>query len=105
QWTSRRVVVDCDRSGVQRCMVGMRVNVAIVTWVGQGSEANDGYVVGFPDFSTINAQQLQNLLPTIVAQVRGKGMVGIKMAMLSMTTSGVRLGMFWRTMTDVFQKL
>ncbi|GJZ11236.1 putative ribonuclease H-like domain-containing protein [Tanacetum coccineum] len=39
---------------------------------GQGSEANDG-VDGFPDFSTINAQQLQNLLPTIVAQVRGQG--------------------------------
>ncbi|GKE53493.1 reverse transcriptase domain-containing protein, partial [Tanacetum coccineum] len=33
---------------------------------GQGSEVNDG---GVPDFSTIIAQQLQNLLPTIVAQV------------------------------------
>ncbi|GJR62600.1 putative reverse transcriptase domain-containing protein [Tanacetum coccineum] len=35
---------------------------------GQGSEVNDG-VDGVPDFSTIIAQQLQNLLPTIVAQV------------------------------------
>ncbi|GJW94453.1 reverse transcriptase domain-containing protein [Tanacetum coccineum] len=31
---------------------------------GQGSEVNDG-VNGVPDFSTIIAQQLQNLLPTI----------------------------------------
>ncbi|GKA97066.1 hypothetical protein Tco_1026929 [Tanacetum coccineum] len=34
---------------------------------GQGSEVNDG-VNGVPDFSTIIAQQLHNLLPTIVAQ-------------------------------------
>ncbi|GKA68878.1 putative reverse transcriptase domain-containing protein [Tanacetum coccineum] len=34
----------------------------------QGSELNDG-VNGVPDFSTIIAQQLQNLLSTIVAQV------------------------------------
>ncbi|GKD45563.1 putative reverse transcriptase domain-containing protein, partial [Tanacetum coccineum] len=34
---------------------------------GQGSEVNDG-VNGVPDLSTIIAQQLQNLLPTIVAQ-------------------------------------
>ncbi|GJV79683.1 reverse transcriptase domain-containing protein [Tanacetum coccineum] len=34
---------------------------------GQGSDVNDG-VNGFPNFSTIIAQQLQNLLPTIVAQ-------------------------------------
>nr|GEU94194.1 putative reverse transcriptase domain-containing protein [Tanacetum cinerariifolium] len=43
---------------------------------GQGSEMNDG-VDGVPDFSTIIAQQLQNLLPTILAQVgdhgRGQG--------------------------------
>ncbi|GJQ99226.1 reverse transcriptase domain-containing protein [Tanacetum coccineum] len=43
---------------------------------GQGSEVNDD-VNGVPDFSTIIAQQLQNLLPTIVAQVgdhgRGQG--------------------------------
>ncbi|GJV06192.1 hypothetical protein Tco_1343848 [Tanacetum coccineum] len=38
---------------------------------GQGSEVNDG-VGGVPDFSTIIAQQLQNLLPTIVAQVGGQ---------------------------------
>nr|GEV77463.1 reverse transcriptase domain-containing protein [Tanacetum cinerariifolium] len=34
---------------------------------GQGSEVNNS-VDGVPDFSTIIAQQLQNLLPTIVAQ-------------------------------------
>nr|GEV16538.1 hypothetical protein [Tanacetum cinerariifolium] len=39
---------------------------------GQGCEVNDG-VGGVPDFSTIIAQQLQNLLPTIVAQVGGQG--------------------------------
>ncbi|GKB77196.1 reverse transcriptase domain-containing protein [Tanacetum coccineum] len=39
---------------------------------GQGSEVNDG-VDGVPDFSTIIAQQLQNLLPTIVAQVGSQG--------------------------------
>ncbi|GJZ63717.1 hypothetical protein Tco_0620138, partial [Tanacetum coccineum] len=38
----------------------------------QGSEVNDG-VHGVPDFSTIIAQQLQNLLPTIVAQVGDQG--------------------------------
>ncbi|GKB21224.1 hypothetical protein Tco_0855147 [Tanacetum coccineum] len=39
---------------------------------GQGSEVNDG-VDGVPDFSTIIAQQLQNLLPTIIAQVGDQG--------------------------------
>ncbi|GKC95768.1 reverse transcriptase domain-containing protein [Tanacetum coccineum] len=39
---------------------------------GQGREMNDG-VDGVPDFSTIIAQQLQNLLPTIVAQVGDQG--------------------------------
>ncbi|GJV92738.1 RNA-directed DNA polymerase, eukaryota, reverse transcriptase zinc-binding domain protein [Tanacetum coccineum] len=39
---------------------------------GQGSEVNDG-VNGVPDFSTIIVQQLQNLLPTIVAQVGDQG--------------------------------
>ncbi|GJT11316.1 putative reverse transcriptase domain-containing protein [Tanacetum coccineum] len=39
---------------------------------GQGSEVNDG-VNGVPNFSTIIAQQLQNLLPTIVAQVGDQG--------------------------------
>nr|GEV36731.1 reverse transcriptase domain-containing protein [Tanacetum cinerariifolium] len=34
---------------------------------GQGNDVNDG-VVGVLDFSTIIAQQLQNLLPTILAQ-------------------------------------
>ncbi|GKA97645.1 putative ribonuclease H-like domain-containing protein [Tanacetum coccineum] len=59
---------------------------------GQGSVVNDG-VNGVPDFSTIIAHQLQNLLPTIVAQVgdqgRGQGLVGIQTAMPSMTTFGV----------------
>ncbi|GKB93156.1 reverse transcriptase domain-containing protein, partial [Tanacetum coccineum] len=39
---------------------------------GQGSEVNDG-VNGVPDFFTIIAQQLQNLLPTIVAQEGDQG--------------------------------
>ncbi|GKB85593.1 hypothetical protein Tco_0957865 [Tanacetum coccineum] len=39
---------------------------------GQGSEVNDS-VDGVPDFSTIIAQQLQNLLLTIVAQVSDQG--------------------------------
>ncbi|GJZ63953.1 reverse transcriptase domain-containing protein [Tanacetum coccineum] len=39
---------------------------------GQGSEVNDG-VNGVPDFSTIITQQLQNLLPTIIAQVGDQG--------------------------------
>ncbi|GJS44766.1 hypothetical protein Tco_0594887 [Tanacetum coccineum] len=39
---------------------------------GQGSEVND-CVNGVPDFSTIIAQQLHNLLPTIVAQYDNKG--------------------------------
>ncbi|GJZ80417.1 hypothetical protein Tco_0645411 [Tanacetum coccineum] len=38
----------------------------------QGVEANGG-VNGVPDFSTIIAQQLQNLLPTILAQVGNQG--------------------------------
>nr|GEW75838.1 reverse transcriptase domain-containing protein [Tanacetum cinerariifolium] len=39
---------------------------------GKGNEVNDN-VDGFPDFSTIIAQQLQNLLPTILAQVGNQG--------------------------------
>nr|GEV97412.1 hypothetical protein [Tanacetum cinerariifolium] len=39
---------------------------------GQGSEVNDG-VNGVPNFSIIIAQQLQNLLPTIIAQVGDQG--------------------------------
>ncbi|GKD78276.1 hypothetical protein Tco_1340897 [Tanacetum coccineum] len=39
---------------------------------GQGSEVNDG-VGEVPDFSTIIAEQLQNLLPAIVAQVGDQG--------------------------------
>ncbi|GJY72353.1 hypothetical protein Tco_0476056 [Tanacetum coccineum] len=39
---------------------------------GHGREVNDG-VDKVPDFSTIIAQQLQNLLPTIVAQVGDQG--------------------------------
>ncbi|GKB29107.1 reverse transcriptase domain-containing protein [Tanacetum coccineum] len=37
-----------------------------------GSEVNDG-VDGVPNFSTIIAQQLRNLLPTIIAQVGDQG--------------------------------
>ncbi|GJT87292.1 reverse transcriptase domain-containing protein [Tanacetum coccineum] len=40
---------------------------------GQGSEVNDG-INGVPDLSTIIAHKLQNLLPTIVAQVGDQGM-------------------------------
>ncbi|GKD93380.1 hypothetical protein Tco_1373217, partial [Tanacetum coccineum] len=43
---------------------------------GQGSEVNDG-ANGVPDFSTIIAQQLQNLLPTIVAQVGDQGALSL----------------------------
>ncbi|GJY90076.1 reverse transcriptase domain-containing protein [Tanacetum coccineum] len=39
---------------------------------GQGTEVNDS-ADGVPDFSTIIAQQLQNLLPTILAQVGDQG--------------------------------
>ncbi|GKC69107.1 putative reverse transcriptase domain-containing protein [Tanacetum coccineum] len=39
---------------------------------GQATEVNDG-VDGVPDFSTVIAQQLQNLLPTILAQVGNQG--------------------------------
>ncbi|GJS54128.1 putative reverse transcriptase domain-containing protein [Tanacetum coccineum] len=39
---------------------------------GQGTEVNDG-VDGVPNFSTIIAQHLQNLLPTILAQVGSQG--------------------------------
>ncbi|GKC63610.1 reverse transcriptase domain-containing protein [Tanacetum coccineum] len=39
---------------------------------GQGSEVDDG-VNGVPDFSTIIAQQLHNLLPTIVTHVGDQG--------------------------------
>ncbi|GKD06497.1 hypothetical protein Tco_1181471 [Tanacetum coccineum] len=39
---------------------------------GQGIEVNDG-VDGVPNFSTIIAQQLQNLLLTILAQVGNQG--------------------------------
>ncbi|GKD43822.1 hypothetical protein Tco_1268467 [Tanacetum coccineum] len=38
----------------------------------QGSEVNDG-VDRVPDFSTIITQQLQNLLPSILAQVGNEG--------------------------------
>ncbi|GJU29926.1 hypothetical protein Tco_1173515 [Tanacetum coccineum] len=39
---------------------------------GQGTEVKDG-VDEVPDFSTVIAQQLQNLLPTILAQVGNQG--------------------------------
>nr|GEW33621.1 putative reverse transcriptase domain-containing protein [Tanacetum cinerariifolium] len=56
------------------------------TWNDQGVGANEGVDgvnrnvegvnVGAPDFSTIIAQQLQNLLPVILAQVGNQGNVG-----------------------------
>ncbi|GKB80772.1 hypothetical protein Tco_0947667 [Tanacetum coccineum] len=62
----------------------------------RGVEANGG-VSGFLDFSAIIAQHLQNLLPTLLAQVGSqvaiKGMVGIKTMMPSMTISRTMLGM------------
>nr|GEZ34787.1 hypothetical protein [Tanacetum cinerariifolium] len=39
-------------------------------------EGINGGVRGVPDFSTIIDQQLQNLLPTILAQVGNQGNVG-----------------------------
>ncbi|GKC03335.1 reverse transcriptase domain-containing protein, partial [Tanacetum coccineum] len=39
---------------------------------GRGNEVNDG-VDGVPDFFTISAQQLQNLLPIVLAQVGNQG--------------------------------
>ncbi|GKG17819.1 hypothetical protein Tco_0372117, partial [Tanacetum coccineum] len=42
---------------------------------GNVEEVNEG-VGGAPDFSTIIAQQLQNLLPVILAQVGNQGNVG-----------------------------
>ncbi|GKE67121.1 hypothetical protein Tco_1521282, partial [Tanacetum coccineum] len=39
---------------------------------GQGTKVNDG-IDGVPDLSTIIAQQLQNLIPTILAQVGNHG--------------------------------
>ncbi|GKC96422.1 hypothetical protein Tco_1161864 [Tanacetum coccineum] len=49
-----------------------RIDVQGVQVGGQGSEVNDG-VDGVPDFSTIIAQQLQNVLPTILAQIGNQG--------------------------------
>ncbi|GKA73403.1 putative reverse transcriptase domain-containing protein [Tanacetum coccineum] len=51
---------------------GGRIDGQGVQVGGQGSEVNDG-VDGVPDFSTIIAQQLQNVLPTILAQVGNQG--------------------------------
>nr|GEV09419.1 hypothetical protein [Tanacetum cinerariifolium] len=50
---------------------------------GQGSEVNDG-VDGIPDFSTIISQKLQNLLPTIVAQVGSQGSYMVELSNLYM---------------------
>ncbi|GKE71277.1 hypothetical protein Tco_1529349 [Tanacetum coccineum] len=58
--------------GRSRGRSGDQGNIRIDGQGGQGSEVNDG-VDGVPDFSTIIAHQLQNLLPTIVAQVGSQG--------------------------------
>ncbi|GKE62354.1 reverse transcriptase domain-containing protein, partial [Tanacetum coccineum] len=49
-----------------------RINEQGVQVGSQGNRVNDG-VDGVPDFSTIIAQQLQNLLPTLLAQVGSQG--------------------------------
>ncbi|GJZ29952.1 putative reverse transcriptase domain-containing protein [Tanacetum coccineum] len=54
---------------------------------GQGTEVNDG-VDGVPDFSTIIAQQLRNLLPTIVAQVGDQGVLSCNPKELVMIRRG-----------------
>ncbi|GJX53836.1 hypothetical protein Tco_0282205 [Tanacetum coccineum] len=46
---------------------------------GQGSDVNDG-VNEVPDFSTIIANQLQNLLPTMIAQVGDQEVVPIRIS-------------------------
>ncbi|GJY49600.1 putative reverse transcriptase domain-containing protein [Tanacetum coccineum] len=53
--------------------LGANVNVE---GVNQNVEGVNGGVRGAPDFSTIIAQQLQNLLPAILAQVGNQGNVG-----------------------------
>nr|GEV31435.1 reverse transcriptase domain-containing protein [Tanacetum cinerariifolium] len=50
----------------------IRVMVKVANVGGQGSEVNDG-VDEVPDFSAIIAQQLRNILPTILAQVGNQG--------------------------------
>ncbi|GJU82884.1 hypothetical protein Tco_1285249 [Tanacetum coccineum] len=45
---------------------------------GQGNDQGLGANGGAPDFSTIIAQQLQNLLPSMLAQVSNRGNVGNK---------------------------
>ncbi|GKG27471.1 hypothetical protein Tco_0403174, partial [Tanacetum coccineum] len=64
---------------------------------GDGANGNvegvNGGVGGAPDFSTIIAQQLQNLLPTMLAQVGIKEMLEIKMVIWLMRTFRRTLGM------------
>ncbi|GKA89393.1 hypothetical protein Tco_0811205 [Tanacetum coccineum] len=47
-----------------------------VEGVNENVEGVNGGVGGAPDFSTIIAQQLQNLLPAMLAQVGNQGNVG-----------------------------
>ncbi|GJY96515.1 hypothetical protein Tco_0513425 [Tanacetum coccineum] len=54
---------------------GMGANKGI-EGVNGNVEGVNGGVGGAPDFSTIISQQLQNLLPTILAQVGNQGNVG-----------------------------
>ncbi|GJR11337.1 hypothetical protein Tco_0793989 [Tanacetum coccineum] len=67
---------------------------------GQGSEVNDG-VNGVPDFSTIIAHQLQNLLPTIVSQVgdQGRGQGNVRIQNGDAVNDNIR-GDFSRCCTD-----
>nr|GEX25627.1 hypothetical protein [Tanacetum cinerariifolium] len=58
------------------------------------NENVEGANGGAPDFSTIIAQQLQNLLPAVLAQLVTKEMLEIKMVMWLMRTFRRTLGMF-----------
>ncbi|GJV93055.1 putative reverse transcriptase domain-containing protein [Tanacetum coccineum] len=61
---------------------GLRANGGVEGVNGNVKGVNGG-VGGAPDFSMIIAQQLQNLLPAMLAQVGNQGNVGIKMEFLA----------------------
>nr|GFC81688.1 hypothetical protein [Tanacetum cinerariifolium] len=73
----------------QRNDQGMRANGGVDGVNGNVEGANGGA----PDFSTIIAQQLQNLLPAMLAQVGNQEMLEIKMVMWLMRTFRRTLGM------------
>ncbi|GJU55756.1 putative reverse transcriptase domain-containing protein [Tanacetum coccineum] len=64
-----------DELNGQRNNQGVRANVGVEGGNGNVEGVNRG-VRGAPEFSTIIAQQLQNLLPSILAQVGNQGNVG-----------------------------